>query len=340
MKFLFMSGTGESLGLAYRLQQERHEVVCWVREGHAKQNYGGMLRKTSRWENHLRSETVVVFDSIGGGKTADRLRSEGFRVYGSSVFADQVEFDLPTTEALLEEVGLPLTKTPIGPLWAIDGWFNGSEIGSQNPWSKNVLYSIKRTRLCDNDRGPKTPCMGVLTWMKQEFPPLMDKLTPLLLHHRYEGPVALTLDAEGHVVDWVLRLTFDIWSCNYQFFHLGVTGYTVHDLPYNLYQAGLRVVLPSYGTHKKVTPDISLGFTRSEYGYYGDVKLNKTHSSTAYRGNLITCMASSPLPELAIVQATNQAYQQAIPNAMFRTDLVESFRSDLKQLGPILERLT
>lgn len=105
-KFLLMSGAGDGLGLALRLKQEGHNVAAWVRDFHAKKNYDGLLQKVKKWEEFLDRNTIVVFDSNGGGKTAERLRSRGNPVFAGSVFADQLELDRSIAFALMQEVGI------------------------------------------------------------------------------------------------------------------------------------------------------------------------------------------------------------------------------------------
>lgn len=48
----------------------------------------------------------MIFDSAGGGKTADRLRGEGYPVIGASVFADSLELDRSLALGLMEEAGI------------------------------------------------------------------------------------------------------------------------------------------------------------------------------------------------------------------------------------------
>lgn len=109
MKFLVMSGAGDGLGLAYRLRAEGNEVGVWIKDPHAKDDFDGLLRKYDTMQNALKSltsDTIIVFDSTGGGRTADRLRGEGYSVFGGSVFADQLERDRGTAFEFMREVGI------------------------------------------------------------------------------------------------------------------------------------------------------------------------------------------------------------------------------------------
>lgn len=108
-KFLMISGGGDGLGLALRLKQEGHTVAVSIREKRAKQNYDGLLLKTPKWEEFLDASTTVIFDSSGGGRTAERLRARGHFVFAGSTFADTLELDRPAAIEFMQQAGI---KTP------------------------------------------------------------------------------------------------------------------------------------------------------------------------------------------------------------------------------------
>ena len=115
-KFLMLSGSGEGYGLALRLRQAGHTVAVNCRDKRTADNYNGLLPKldsVANWENYLDDKTIVLFDSSGGGKTADRLRARGHFVWAGSVFADQIELDRSLAFELLDQAGVkfPETKT-------------------------------------------------------------------------------------------------------------------------------------------------------------------------------------------------------------------------------------
>lgn len=105
-KFLLISGGGDGLGLALRLKDEGNDVAVWIRERRSKQNYDGLLRKLDRWEDFLDRDTIVLFDSNGGGRTADRLRARGHFVFPGGTFADQLELDRQVAFELMQQVGI------------------------------------------------------------------------------------------------------------------------------------------------------------------------------------------------------------------------------------------
>src|SRR5258708_1127213 len=110
LKFLMISGGGDGLGLALRLKDEGHDVAVWIREGRCKKNYDGLLRKLDKWESFLDKETIVLFDSNGGGRTADRLRARGHFVFPGSTFADQLGVDRQVGFELMEQCGVKVPR--------------------------------------------------------------------------------------------------------------------------------------------------------------------------------------------------------------------------------------
>jgi phosphoribosylamine-glycine ligase len=109
-KFLIMSGGGDGLGIGLRLKQEGNDVAAWIREGQAKSNYDGLLRKVKRWDDFLTADTIVVFDSSGGGRTADRLRARGHFVVTGGSFADQLELDRAVAFEFMQRAGIKLPE--------------------------------------------------------------------------------------------------------------------------------------------------------------------------------------------------------------------------------------
>ena len=111
MKFLLMSRSGDGLALARRLSENGHDVAAWVMDRRAKKNFDGLVKKVDKWSDFIDAKTIVVFDSNGGGKTGDMMRSRGHHVIGGSVFHDQLEMDRGLAFQLMEEVGIKVPPT-------------------------------------------------------------------------------------------------------------------------------------------------------------------------------------------------------------------------------------
>lgn len=99
IKFLFVSPEALSLDLAYQLVREGHEVKFVVLSETEKDVGDGFVDKTlngsERWEDLAAGgwADVIVFDDVGFGKAADKLRAEGKKVVGGSAYTDRLEVD-------------------------------------------------------------------------------------------------------------------------------------------------------------------------------------------------------------------------------------------------------
>lgn len=338
MNFLFISGQGEGLGLALRLKEQKYRVTCWIREGTAKSNYDRLLYK-KHWESVLDDKPVVVFDSIGGGKTAERLKNDGFRVIGASMFADMVEHDWEAAKDVLGSTGLEFTTRPIPPLYNIEGWFDGKDFIDHTTWY------LRRTRLMNGDLGPRTSCSGTLIWTENTCSVRMVQLAQLLAYQNYIGPVSLSSDIEGRIFDIVLRFTYDTLPA-----WLGLTEeidqLLEKDLPpqsSDKFAAAVRVSLPGYGYPSKVREEFVIPnmaqqvreLSREDlpHLYLYDCKLDvENRLWTTGRRVPFVATGTGDTPTRAFQQAYYTAGKAILPDKQYRTDLVEVFHKDIETM--------
>jgi phosphoribosylamine--glycine ligase len=108
VRFFLISGDGDGLGIARRLVDEGHDVTVQIRNPKARHDYDNLLTKVDKLPdvNVFSRETTFVFDSTGGGKTAERFRSMGFPVIGASSFAQQLEMDRHLALDLMKDSGI------------------------------------------------------------------------------------------------------------------------------------------------------------------------------------------------------------------------------------------
>src|SRR3954470_1477772 len=79
--------------LAYRLKQEGCTVRWYVQSKADRSLYGGFLELVDEWEPHKDWADLIIFDDVGFGPLADRLRREGKLVVGASAYTDRLELD-------------------------------------------------------------------------------------------------------------------------------------------------------------------------------------------------------------------------------------------------------
>ncbi|MFH0805200.1 MAG: phosphoribosylamine--glycine ligase, partial [Patescibacteria group bacterium] len=92
-KFLLVSLESLSGDLAWSLVREGHQVKISIKSKEDSDVYDGFVEKVERWEDHKDWADVIIFDDVGFGPTADRLRKAGKLVIGGSEYADRLEID-------------------------------------------------------------------------------------------------------------------------------------------------------------------------------------------------------------------------------------------------------
>jgi phosphoribosylamine--glycine ligase len=92
-KFRLIGTHGESVGLALRLQQEGHDVSWYMEDKTGKNLYKGIVPRVDSPVTGIDKETIVIFDTVKFGKQADALKKAGYKVYGGSQIADDLELD-------------------------------------------------------------------------------------------------------------------------------------------------------------------------------------------------------------------------------------------------------
>ena len=93
MKYRLISIHGDGLALAAKLQKEGHDVSFWVKTKQAKPSYDGIVDQVDDWRKGVTKETFLLFDMVGMGHIADRLKGDGFKTYGGGKLNDSLELN-------------------------------------------------------------------------------------------------------------------------------------------------------------------------------------------------------------------------------------------------------
>ena len=91
MRWFLISSDGDGLGIARRIVDEGWDVTAFIKNKKFAHDYDGLLKKADKII--ASPDMLYLFDATPGGKTADRLRAQGYPVLGASVFAQQLEMD-------------------------------------------------------------------------------------------------------------------------------------------------------------------------------------------------------------------------------------------------------
>ncbi|MDP3901513.1 MAG: phosphoribosylglycinamide synthetase C domain-containing protein [bacterium] len=127
-KFLFVSFESLSGDLAWQIKKEGHEVRVYIKNSEDQDVYDGFLEKVSDWKNQVDWADVIVFDDVGFGQYADKLRKDGKLVVGGSVYTDQLEEDREFGQSEMKRLGL-LTL----PHWDFSSYDEALKFLQENP---------------------------------------------------------------------------------------------------------------------------------------------------------------------------------------------------------------
>jgi len=92
-KFLFVSKEACIGDLAWKIKNEGHEVKYFIEDKNNKDVCDGFVEKVDNWEEFKDWADVIVFDFVGFGSLAEKLRKEGKLVIGGSAYTDKLEMD-------------------------------------------------------------------------------------------------------------------------------------------------------------------------------------------------------------------------------------------------------
>jgi phosphoribosylamine--glycine ligase len=143
VKFLFVSPEALSLDLAYRIVQEGHEVRFSVQSETEKDVGDGFVEKAEKWEELVPWADVIVFDDIGFGRAADKLRAEGKKVVGGSAYTDRLESDREFGQNELAKAGVTTL-----PSWTFANFEEAIQFVQGNP----SRYVIKPSGKAQNEK--------------------------------------------------------------------------------------------------------------------------------------------------------------------------------------------
>lgn len=127
-KFLFVSHESLSGDLAWQIKKEGNEVKAYIKAKSDADVYDGFLDKVVDWEKELDWADIVVFDDIGFGEAADKLRASGKLVIGGSAYTDRLETDREYGQSEMKRLGL-LTL----PHWDFENFDDAIKFLKENP---------------------------------------------------------------------------------------------------------------------------------------------------------------------------------------------------------------
>lgn len=112
MKILIHSASGDSAGIAWLLKREGVNVEMYIKDPFSRRVMEDIVPHVDKLEDGLRKKPdLVLFDLNGDGKTADKIRKNGFSVIGSSEMADRLEMDRSYGAKVAKQYGIACPET-------------------------------------------------------------------------------------------------------------------------------------------------------------------------------------------------------------------------------------
>jgi len=143
IKFLFVSIEALIGDLAWQVKKEGHEVKYYITEKEQKDVCDGFVDKVDDWKGLVEWADVVVFDDVGFGDDAERLRKGGKPVVGGSQYTDKLEMDREFGQSEMKAAGINII-----PRWNFTNFDDAIEFMKKNP----DRYVIKPSGLAQNEK--------------------------------------------------------------------------------------------------------------------------------------------------------------------------------------------
>lgn len=127
-KFLFVSLESLSGDLAWSLVKEGHQVKAYIKAKSDFDVYNGFIEKAEAWENYKDWADVIIFDDVGFGLIADKLRKQGKLVIGGAGYTDRLEIDREFGQAEMKSHGINIL-----PSWQLNNYEEAIKFIKTNP---------------------------------------------------------------------------------------------------------------------------------------------------------------------------------------------------------------
>src|SRR3990167_1682496 len=93
-KFLFVSWDGLIGDIAWQIIKEGHEAKYYIKSKADKEVADGFVPKVEDWEAEVDWADIIIFDDVlGQGALAQKLRAQGKKVVGGTLYTDRLEDD-------------------------------------------------------------------------------------------------------------------------------------------------------------------------------------------------------------------------------------------------------
>ena len=245
-KFLFVSLESLSGDLAWSLVKEGHLVKSYINAKSDFDVYNGFIEKVSSWEYYKDWADVIIFDDVGFGSIAEKLRKQGKLVIGGSVYTDRLEIDRE-----FGQIEMKKNNINILPSWQFDDYEEAIKFIKINPSryvfkpSGNTSSGGKGLLFLGQEEDGKD-----LIELLEQNKDVWKKKAPLFLLQKYITGVEVAVGAYFNGNDFIypINVNFEhkrIYPGNIGPF-AGEMGTLMYwSSPNNLFKATLKKMLPA-----------------------------------------------------------------------------------------------
>jgi phosphoribosylamine--glycine ligase len=143
IKFLFVSYEALIGDLAWEIKKAGHEVKYFIRDKSEKDVCDGFVDKVDDWEKFKDWADVIVFDDVGFGDIANKLRKEGKKVVGGSPYTDELELDRNFGQEEMKNAGINTVSN-----WSFRDFDEAIKFIQKNP----DRYVVKPSGAAQNEK--------------------------------------------------------------------------------------------------------------------------------------------------------------------------------------------
>jgi len=142
-KFLFVSDEALIGDMAWQVKKEGHEVKYYIHRKQERDVCDGFVDKIDDWQSNIDWADVIVFDDVGFGETADKLRKQGKAVIGGSVYGDKLEDDRNFGQDEMKSAGIAIL-----PHWDFSNFDEAIKFIKDSP----ARYVVKPSGQAQNEK--------------------------------------------------------------------------------------------------------------------------------------------------------------------------------------------
>ena len=142
-KFLFVSDEALIGDLAWQVKKEGHDVKYYIHRKQERDVCDGFVDKVDDWQANIDWADVIVFDDIGYGEIADKMRKQGKAVIGGSVYGDKIEDDRNFGQDEMKAAGISIL-----PHWDFTNFDEAIKFIGDNP----ARYVVKPSGQAQNEK--------------------------------------------------------------------------------------------------------------------------------------------------------------------------------------------